>query len=58
MQFTTLMHANRMSATEWPSSVMYVIMPITGVLICFYTVIQLCGIELARHKHLEEGMGE
>jgi TRAP-type C4-dicarboxylate transport system permease small subunit len=57
-QFTALMHANRMSATEWPSSVMYVIMPITGMLICIYSVIHLCGIELVRHKHLDEGLGE
>ncbi|MCI3921118.1 TRAP transporter small permease [Paenibacillus sp. TRM 82003] len=58
LDFTMLMHANRMTATEWPSSVMYVIMPITGVMVCIYTIIQMFGINTERHAELAEGMGE
>jgi TRAP-type C4-dicarboxylate transport system permease small subunit len=57
-KFTVLMHPNTMSATAWPSSVMYIIMPVTGILICFYSVLQMLGIETARHKHLDEELGE
>ena len=53
-QFTTLMHGNRMTATEWPSSVMYVIMPITGILVSVYAVLDLLGIDTVQHKELDE----
>ncbi|MFB5675216.1 TRAP transporter small permease [Paenibacillus terreus] len=56
--FTKLMHPNRMSATEWPSSVMYVVMPITGVLVCIYSLLQLLGIDIVRHKELDEELME
>jgi TRAP-type C4-dicarboxylate transport system permease small subunit len=56
--FTKLMHGNTLSATDWPVSVMYVIMPITGLLICFYSTLQLFGVNITRHAHLDEGMGE
>lgn len=52
--FTVLMHANRLSATEWPTSVMYVIMPITGVLVCFYSVLHALGVDTVQHKELDE----
>ncbi|CAM3617289.1 TRAP transporter small permease [Marinicrinis lubricantis] len=53
--FTVLMHANRMSATEWPVSVMYAVMPITGVLIVFYSLLHLAGIRTSRHEEVDEG---
>jgi len=56
--FTVMMHANIMTATEWPVSVMYVVMPITGVMVCFYAILDLLGINTIRYKHLEEGAGE
>jgi TRAP-type C4-dicarboxylate transport system permease small subunit len=52
--FTVLMHANTMTATAWPSSVMYVIMPITGVMVCIYTFLQFIGIDTRQHKYLDE----
>lgn len=56
--FSVMMHANTLSATGWPVSVMYIIMPITGVLICFYSALELFGVDTVRHQHLEEGAGE
>ncbi|WP_199613949.1 TRAP transporter small permease [Paenibacillus alkalitolerans] len=56
--FTMLMSGNTMSATGWSSSVMYVIMPVTGVMICFYSILHLLGVDTVQHKHLDEGLGE
>lgn len=56
--FTKLMHPNRMSATEWPSSVMYVVMPITGAIVCIYSLLQLLGIDTVRHKEYDEELME
>lgn len=53
-RFTALMHANTMPATHWPSSVMFIIMPITGVLVCCYSILELCGLSIQRHQDLEE----
>lgn len=52
--FTYLMHSNTMSATGWPLSIQYLIMPITGVLITVYSLLQLRGIETVRHVDIEE----
>jgi TRAP-type C4-dicarboxylate transport system permease small subunit len=52
--FTVMMHANTLTATEWPVSVMYVVMPISGVLISFYAILDLFGINTVRHQHLDE----
>lgn len=46
--FTVLMHANTLAATQWSVSVMYVVMPITGVLVCFYSFLELLGVNTVR----------
>lgn len=57
-EFAALMHKNTMSATKWPGSVPYIISPITGVLVCFYSALQLLGIHTVRHAAVDEGVGE
>ena len=57
-EFTVLMSANTMAATGWSSGVMYVIMPITGIMICFYSILHLAGIDTRQHKQLEEELVE
>ena len=52
-EFTVLMYPNRMTATDWSSSVQYVIMPITGVLVAIYSILHLLGIDTDRHKEME-----
>ena len=54
-EFTILMNESTMPATKMPSSVLYVIMPISGVLICAYSALQFFGIDTKRHHGLEEG---
>lgn len=54
--FTVLMFDSTLPATKLPSSVTYIAMPITGVMICGYAVLQLFNINTTRHKDIEEGM--
>ena len=50
--FTELMSESTMPATKLPNSVQYVVMPITGVMCCAYSLAQLMGIDTKRHKNL------
>jgi TRAP-type C4-dicarboxylate transport system permease small subunit len=54
-EFTQLMNESTLAATKLPNSVIYVVMPITGVLVCIYSFLQLIGIDTKRHRGLEEG---
>ena len=38
-EFTVLMYPNTLAATQWSVSVMYVVMPISGVLVCILLVL-------------------
>lgn len=53
--FTVLMNESTMPATQLPNSVLYVVMPITGCMICVYAFLQLIGINTKRHHGIEEG---
>jgi len=52
--FTVDQYANRLPATGWTNSLYYLVMPITGVMICVYSVLTMLGIDTRRHKGLEE----
>jgi TRAP-type C4-dicarboxylate transport system permease small subunit len=52
--FTVLMYPNTLAATQWSVSTMYVVMPISGVLICFYSFLELIGVNTVRYEHLGE----
>jgi len=53
-QFTVLMGESILPATGLPNSLQYIIMPITGVLTCIYSLLQLFGRDLRRYHHVEE----
>lgn len=55
-QFTELMGESTLPATKMPNSVLYVVMPLTGVMICAYSLLQLMGIDTRRHKNLGGGL--
>lgn len=55
-QFTMLTMDSTLAATKLPSSVNYVIMPITGFMICLYSLLHLFHVNTAKYKELEEGM--
>ena len=51
-EFTVLMWDSTLPATKLPNSALYVVMPITGVMICAYTALQLLGVDTKRHTDL------
>ena len=51
-EFTSLMSESTLPATKMPNSVLYVVMPLTGVMVCAYSLLQLFGIDTRRHKNL------
>jgi TRAP-type transport system small permease protein len=53
--FTKMMHESLLPATGLPNSITYVIMPITGVMTCAYSLIQFLGIDTTRHHGFDEG---
>ncbi|MBD0379016.1 TRAP transporter small permease [Paenibacillus sedimenti] len=53
--FTVMMNDSELPATGWPNSILYVIMPITGLMTCAYSLLQLLGIDTKRHHQLQEG---
>jgi len=55
-QFTALMGESTLPATKLPNSALYVVMPLTGVMICAYSILQLMGIDTTRHKNLGGGL--
>ncbi|MEI7026635.1 TRAP transporter small permease [Paenibacillus sp. y28] len=57
--FTVLMNESTLPATKLPNSVTYVVMPITGLMICSYSLLELLGIDTRRHAQgIEEGASE
>lgn len=53
-EFSWMMKDSILAATELPNMVQYVVMPITGVLTCIYSALQVLGKDLRRYKHVEE----
>ncbi|MCM3728285.1 TRAP transporter small permease [Neobacillus cucumis] len=54
--FTILMLDSTLPATKLPSSITYAVMPVTGVMICVYSLLQFFNINTNRHKDIEEGL--
>jgi TRAP-type C4-dicarboxylate transport system permease small subunit len=52
--FTLMMRGSILAATQLPNVVQYVVMPITGVLTCVYSGLQLLGRDLRRYHRIEE----
>lgn len=56
-EFTVLMLDSTLPATKLPNSVVYFVMPISGVMTCAYSALHICGIDTHRHKPHEIEMG-
>ncbi len=52
--FTMMMRGSILAATQLPNVVQYIVMPITGVLTCVYSVLQFLGHDLRRYNKIEE----
>jgi TRAP-type C4-dicarboxylate transport system permease small subunit len=53
--FTVMMHESTLPATKLPTSIMYLVMPVSGLMTTVYGLLQLCNIDTKRHKDIEEG---
>lgn len=53
-EFTKLMGESILSATQLPNSIQYIVMPITGVLTCVYSLFKIMGKDLRRYHKIEE----
>jgi len=54
VEFTIIMNESTLAATKLPNSALYIVMPITGVMVCGYSLLQFCGIDTRRHEYLQE----
>ncbi len=52
--FTVLMHESTLPATKLPNSLLYVVMPVTGVMTCAYSALQFFGKDTRRYTEVEE----
>jgi TRAP-type C4-dicarboxylate transport system permease small subunit len=52
--FSMMMGGSFLAATQLPNMIQYIVMPITGVLTCVYSILQLCGRDLRRYHTIEE----
>jgi TRAP-type transport system small permease protein len=52
--FTMMMRGSILAATNLPNAIQYIVMPITGVLTCVYSALQLLGYDLRRYNKIEE----
>jgi len=54
IEFTLNMAGSRLAMTGWPNELQYIVMPITGVLTCVYSVLRFLGYDLRRYKQVDE----
>jgi TRAP-type transport system small permease protein len=52
--FAMMMRGSILAATRMPNLIQYIIMPITGVVTCVYSALQLLGHDLRRYNVIEE----
>lgn len=53
-EYTELMQPNTLAATGWSRSIQYVVFPISGLMICIYSFLQVIGIDTRRHQGIDD----
>lgn len=56
-EFTVLMLESTLPATKLPNSVVYFVMPVSGAMVCIYSILQMLGIDTKRHKGADIEVG-
>ncbi|MGE5255549.1 MAG: TRAP transporter small permease [Hyphomicrobiales bacterium] len=54
LDFALMMQGSVLAATQLPNMIQYIVMPITGILTCVYSALQLLGKDLRRYHIIEE----
>jgi TRAP-type C4-dicarboxylate transport system permease small subunit len=52
--FAMMMRGSILAATQLPNLIQYIVMPITGMMTCVYSALQLLGHDLRRYNVIEE----
>jgi TRAP-type C4-dicarboxylate transport system permease small subunit len=53
-EFALMMRGSVLAATQLPNAIQYIVMPITGIMTCVYSGLQLLGRDLRRYHVIEE----
>lgn len=53
-EFTTQTLGSTLPSTGLPRATLYVILPVTGFMICVYSVLQLIGVQTEKHQQQDE----
>lgn len=53
-EFCVLMLDSTLPATKMPNTVLYAVMPLTGLMTCAYALLQLVGVDTRRYRDVEE----
>jgi TRAP-type C4-dicarboxylate transport system permease small subunit len=56
-EFTVMMNESTLAATKLPNSILYLVLPVSGVMTCAYSALQVAGFNTKRHKGNEVEMG-
>lgn len=56
-EFTVMMMESTLPATKLPNAVVYAVMPISGFMVCVYSLLHLMGIDTKRHKGADLEIG-
>ena len=56
-EFTVLMLESTLPATKLPNSIVYFVMPVSGFMVCVYSLLQMMGIDTKRHKGADIEVG-
>ncbi len=46
---------NRLPATQWPNGIKFIMMPVAGVFICYFAILDFFGLNKYRHLMVEDG---
>lgn len=46
---------NMLPATQWPNGIKFIMMPVSGVFVCYFAVLDLFGLGKYRHLNIEDG---
>jgi TRAP-type C4-dicarboxylate transport system permease small subunit len=53
-EFCVLMLDSTLPATKMPNTVLYAVMPLTGIMTCAYALLQFVGVDTRRYRDVEE----
>ena len=55
IELSAVSMGNKLPATQWPNGVKFMMMPVSGVFICYFALLDLLGLKRFRHLSIEDG---